>query len=271
MCEPIFFDVTYEINPWMNPGVIINRKKAHQQWFALVQLIESCGAEVVYIDQQPKCPDMVFTANYGLVFERSIYLSFFKEPERRVERQYVKRWFEDRGYSLLGDALIRDAKIDDPLAYQGLYFEGQGDVALTNTKLFAAYGFRTDIHVHCAIQSCFSDLDYVPLKLINPNFFHLDMCFCPLNDLLALRYPGAFDDLSNYALERHINCIDVSATEAQHFACNCVVINNCVIMPSGCELIAEQLMLKGFDVKVCDFSEFIKSGGAAKSLILRIA
>lgn len=271
MCEPIFFDIKYEINPWMNRCVSVDRKKAHQQWFALAQAIESCGASIAYIEQAPECPDMVFTANYGFVFDHSVYLSFFKYPERQDERKYIKPWFEQQGFTLYGDAFLRNAKIDDPIAYQSLYFEGNGDVAVTNKHLFIAHGFRTDYHIYPAIKACVPHLSCVELKLVDSRFYHLDTCFCPLNDALALRYPGAFDEMSNYAIDRNIECIDVSDFEAECFVCNSVVIGKQVIMPSGCDVVASELQSRGFNVICCNFSEFMKAGGAGRCLTLQIA
>lgn len=40
MCRPTFFNVKYEINPWMRPGDPVNVGKATRQWETLKRTIE---------------------------------------------------------------------------------------------------------------------------------------------------------------------------------------------------------------------------------------
>ena len=46
MCPPTFFDVTYAINPWMDPRVPVDRSRAAAQWSALVAAYERAGHRV---------------------------------------------------------------------------------------------------------------------------------------------------------------------------------------------------------------------------------
>ena len=67
MCPPNYFSVDYVINPWMSgltepPDI----KKAHEQWNQLKDNI-SQYADIEIIEPQPDLPDMVFTANAGVV------------------------------------------------------------------------------------------------------------------------------------------------------------------------------------------------------------
>ena len=34
----------------------------------------------------------------------------------------------------------------------------------------------------------------LPLELVDPRFYHLDTCFCPVAPGVAIYYPGAFDE-----------------------------------------------------------------------------
>ena len=68
MCPPDFFTVDYVINPWMaghEDSMSIERAK--EQWGALRDKISEF-AEVVTMEPQPDLPDMVFTANAGVVY-----------------------------------------------------------------------------------------------------------------------------------------------------------------------------------------------------------
>jgi N-dimethylarginine dimethylaminohydrolase len=42
----------------------------------------------------------------------------------------------------------------------------------------------------------------LPLELVNPRFYHLDTCFCPLAPGEALYYPDAFDAYGQRVLQR---------------------------------------------------------------------
>ena len=67
MCSPDFFDVEYEINPWMHVENPVNVQLARVQWHRLYETYAKVGWEVRLIDPVEHLPDMVFTANGGLV------------------------------------------------------------------------------------------------------------------------------------------------------------------------------------------------------------
>ena len=69
------------------------------------------------------------------------------------------------------------------------------------------------------------------MELVDPRFYHLDTCFCPLNQDEAIYYPGAFDDYGRSVLrDRVAQLIEVSADEAASFSCNAVVVNRTVVL-----------------------------------------
>jgi ornithine--oxo-acid transaminase len=67
MCPPRHFAVTYSINPWMDLGVPVDRELALQQWSRIRAVYERLGHRVDIIEPEPGLPDMVFTANAGVV------------------------------------------------------------------------------------------------------------------------------------------------------------------------------------------------------------
>ena len=44
----------------------------------------------------------------------------------------------------------------------------------------------------------------LPLELVNPRFYHLDTCFCPLAPGEAIYFPDAFDAYGRRVLEAHV-------------------------------------------------------------------
>jgi N-dimethylarginine dimethylaminohydrolase len=88
---------------------------------------------------------------------------------------------------------------------------------------------------------------------------------------LAIYYPGAFDEYGRSVLKDRIaNLIEVSAEEAISFSCNAVVVGRTVILNRGAPKLAAALEQRGLAVRPLEFSEFIKSGGSAKCLTLRL-
>ena len=67
MCPTDYFDVVYEINPWMGKTVQVDKGLACSQWEALYRLLsEEIGATIELVNPLEGLPDLVFTANAGL-------------------------------------------------------------------------------------------------------------------------------------------------------------------------------------------------------------
>jgi N-dimethylarginine dimethylaminohydrolase len=100
MCPPTLYDVNYVINPWMIGNVNrSSRQRATEQWTALHQAMTN-AADVLLVEPQPGSPDMVFTANAGLVRDGVVALSSFYCPERQGEEPHFRRWFQESGFAV---------------------------------------------------------------------------------------------------------------------------------------------------------------------------
>ena len=70
--------------------------------------------------------------------------------------------------------------------------------------------------------------------MVDPRFYHLDTCFCPLPDGGAFWFPDAFDEYGQRAIREHVtDLIDVAPEEAMHFSCNAVVIDRDIDRVTG--------------------------------------
>jgi N-dimethylarginine dimethylaminohydrolase len=259
MCKPNYYGIEYEINPWMNRKIKVNSLTAMAQWGNLYSTISRCGVQVELVEPEKEVPDMVFTANAGLVVGKQVYLAHFRHPERHPERRYFRNWFVKSGYQLADE-------IDLTLNAR---FEGEGDALFAGQTLFAGFGIRSE-------KSCYTNfvgLDpstLVYCELVDPYFYHLDTCFCPLNAGIALWWPDAFSKESQKAMRNAIELIALPENEVRRFACNSIVLGKEIIIPSECPRTSDLLQNMGFTVHVCDVSEFIKAGGACKCLTLFI-
>ena len=114
--------------------------------------------------------------------------------------------------------------------------------------------------------------DVVPMRLVDPRFYHLDTCFMYLGgpDRLAIYYPGAFDPLDVPVLEEQCTLIPVTEEDAVQFVCNSVVIGNTVIMPENDAEVTQKIIDAGFNVTKVVATEFMKAGGSLRCLSLEI-
>ncbi len=261
MCPPDHYDVDYVINPWMEGNIHkSSRDRAVDQWQKLHHVIKD-HAIVDLVQPQKGVPDMVFTANAGLVLGDNVVLSRFYHKERQGEEPYFKQWFESQGYTVY--ELPKD-----------LPFEGAGDALLDREGrwLWAGYGFRSELDSHPYIAK-WLDIEVISLRLMDERFYHLDTCFCPLSGGYLLYYPPAFDSYSNRMIEMRVapeKRIAIAEADAVNFACNAVNIDSVVIMNKASDNLKQRLAKAGFQVIETPLTEFLKAGGAAKCLTLRV-
>ncbi len=260
MCAPEFFDVTYEINDWMRVANGPDAPKARAQWAALYDLLrEEIGADVHLITPQAGLPDMVFTANAGLTKGDIFVPSRFRPVERQGEVAFFIQWMLENGFRL------------KPLTEEVAgAFEGEGDALFYGDLLLAGYGQRSDRDACLGVGKLLG-VDVLPLRLTDGRWYHVDTCLIPVAPDLLAYYPPAFDADANAALA-HLPGDKIILTEpdALRFGGNAVVLGDQIVMNSGCDALASALAERGYTVHQTDLSEFLKSGGSAKCLVLAL-
>ncbi len=262
MCSPDLYDVNYVINPWMEGNVhAASKQKACAQWEQLRSAV-SRFARVELVAPQPGSPDMVFTANAGLVRRGVVALSRFLHPERQGEQPHFGKWFGDSGFA------VREMPSGTP-------FEGEGDALFEwdGSRLWAGHGVRTQQSTHSWLTNIWG-IEVISLRLVDPRFYHLDTCFCPLFGGYVMYFPKAFDAESlaeihrRYPLEKRI-C--VNDADALRFACNAINAGRVIVLNEISGELVRRLEDIGFCVIQVPLTEFLKAGGAAKCLALRLS
>jgi lysine-ketoglutarate reductase/saccharopine dehydrogenase-like protein (TIGR00300 family) len=261
MCPPEFFQVDYVINPWMEGNIDrANGALASEQWERLHLILGGQG-KIELITPLAGSPDMVFTANAGLVLGDRAVLSRFLHRERQSEEPHFRNWFQQHGFR------VHELPKDLP-------FEGAGDALFDREQplLWAGYGFRTELDTHALIAELLG-VEVVSLRLIDKRFYHLDTCLCPLERGFLMYYPAAFDTRSNAQIEHRVppeKRLVLDETDAVHFAANAVNIGENLVLHRASDVLKSQLAAAGFRVFEAPLTEFIKSGGAARCLTLRL-
>ena len=257
MCPPDHYGIEYEINPWMNRSLGAVRAVAFTQWTTLRDTLAGLGVLVEQLTPVPGLPDLVFTANAGLVYGNTFLSSRFKHEVRAKESPVFDAWFAAHGFEV--------AHLPD-----GLFHEGAGDALFCGDTLFAGYRTRSDANAHNWVAARLG-VRCLPLELVNPRFYHLDTCFCPLAPGVAVYFPDAFDAYGRRVLAANVpHLIPVIEGEAHRFGCNAVAVGKTVLHNSGCPELAKSLAAAGFASVEVELDEFLKAGGSAKCLTLRL-
>jgi N-dimethylarginine dimethylaminohydrolase len=257
MCPPQHFSVLYEINPWMHREVAVDPDRAHEQWEGLVATLREAGAEVEVLDPVEGLPDMVFTANAGIVNGDQFVPSNFRNPERQGEQAHFAAWFAARGH--------RIDEIPAELAH-----EGAGDALPFGDVLVSGYRWRSDAAAH-GILTRLTNVAVRSVELTDERFYHLDITFCPLDDRRAMVTPAVWDVYGAKVVEALVpEPLVLELDEAETFAANSVVVGRTIVMPACPPRVGRQLEAWGFDVVVADVGEFLKAGGGVRCLTLAL-
>ena len=259
MVRPSHFAIEYVINPHMEGNIgSVDKARAMGEWETLVRIYKECGLNVHEIDGEVGLPDMVFCANQSLPYSggkgKEVFMSKMAADQRKQEVKFIRKWYEQSGYEIhdLPDSVVE--------------FEGMGDAIWHNGRrlLWGGHGYRSSLEAYEVISKQW-EVPIVALELHDPAFYHLDTCFCVLDETHVLIYPKAFSENAVEAIHHFFpNVIEAPDYEARHlFACNatCPDGRN-VIIQRGCAETNSKLEKAGFNVIEVDTQEFLKSGGS---------
>lgn len=256
LCPPAFYDIEYEINPWMNVKNKVDRKKVMEEYAELKNTYRSLGVEVLEIDPVKGLPDMVYVANTGFPLENKFILANFRFPQRRKEADYAKKLFEKQGFEIV--------KIPGEF-----YFEGQGDLLTAGEKFFLGWGKRSSRGVKDILNEKLG-IEFIDLELRDPYFYHLNMSLGPLNSETALVNLRSFTKEGLAKLKKEFpNIIEISEADNKFMACNLVVVGKTVVIAKGISnKLKDDIREHGFDVAEVSTGEYRKGGGSVKCLTL---
>ncbi|AYY14674.1 hypothetical protein EF847_20240 [Actinobacteria bacterium YIM 96077] len=255
MCPPTWFDVTYAINPWMDPTRPVDRDRAIAQWTALRETYERLGHRVDVLEPQPELPDMVFTANGALVIGDQALGARFREPVREAEAPAHRRWLRDHGIHVHVPHEVN---------------EGEGDFAWTGRHVLAGSGFRTSSRSHDELAELF-DLPVVSLELVDPRFYHLDTALLVLDEQTIAYYPAAFSEESQRTLATYYpDAVHATEHDAMVLGLNGTSDGRHVVMAAQADSLAARISDAGFMPISVDVSELLKAGGGVKCATLEL-
>jgi N-dimethylarginine dimethylaminohydrolase len=270
MCRPQHFAVSYSINPWMDPTRWAGDAGAHaaaeREWAALYRQLIKLGAAVELVPPAPALPDLVFTANAAVVLDGKALLARFRHPERQREEGHFAAAFRALQARGLIDAVRKLPK--------GLVLEGAGDCVWDARRnlFWMGYGPRSDAGAARVVEDVFGQ-DVIALELADPRFYHMDTALAPLPGGEVVYLPSAFTAAGLAAIGERVarhDRIEIAIEDGRRLAANAVVLGRTLVM-SGCgRRLRAQLAERGYEVAATPLSSFLRSGGSAFCLTLRL-
>jgi len=272
LTDPAHFEVTYTINPWMEPyawaeNPVGHRTAARRSFESFAATLVAAGARLEIMPAVVGLPDMVFPANAAIVLDRLALLARFRHPERRGEEKHFQEHFRilmERGFVLDEVAQIPS----------NCFQEGAGDCIWdpVRGRFWAGYGQRSTRRAAAEI-SAFFERETTALELLSPRFYHLDVCFCALSGGEIFYYPPAFSAASLAAIRDVVapeDLIEATDEDAARFNINAVNIDDRLVMASASPNLVARLAERGYRVSEVDLQPFIMAGGGAYCMTLRL-
>jgi N-dimethylarginine dimethylaminohydrolase len=271
LCPPRHFAVTYSINPWMDPqawadGGTALAAKAERQWAGLHCALCDAGAAIETMEPVPGLPDLVFTANGAVVLDRKAVLSRFRHDERLGEEPIFAASFATLAARGLIDEIFR--------LPAGTVLEGAGDCIWDSRRqlFWLGCGFRSDPGAARFIERKLA-VPCLALPLVNASFYHLDTAFCALPCGGVVYYPAAFTSDALTTIHAHVmpgERIVLKRADAAHFAANAVCVNRKIVLSNCSDALRHRLQERGYAVIETPLHAFLRSGGSACCLTLRL-
>jgi N-dimethylarginine dimethylaminohydrolase len=270
MCAPEHFAVSYAINPWMDPERWARDRRAQQaaehQWSALHRKLVALGAAVELVPSAPGLPDLVFTANAAVVLDRQVLLARFRHPERRREEPHFEAAFRALQARGVIDAVHR--------LPENLVLEGAGDCVWdASRRLFwMGYGPRSDAAARHAVADAFGE-EAVALELEDARFYHMDTALSALPGGEVMYLPEAFSAAGLAAIRERVapaQRIEIAVADGCRLAANAVCLGDAVVMSACSERLRAALAERGYRVVTTPLTSFLRSGGSAFCLTLRL-
>ena len=256
LCPPKYYDIEYEINPWMDVTKKVDHQKAKEEHQELKQVYQELGLEILEIPQEKGLPDMVYAANHGFPKGTMFIKSNYKFDQRKQEAAFAKAYFQKLGF------VIKELP-------EYITWEGQGDLLMVGRQYVLGWGKRSDFAAKKYLSE-YLDTKIIDFKLVNPYYYHLDTCFLPLNDKTVAINPVSFEKEGLEKIAHHFpNVIRVEEQDNAILACNATVIDKTIVIGKGIsQKLKDDFAQYDYTTREVPMEEFRKGGGSVKCLTL---
>jgi N-dimethylarginine dimethylaminohydrolase len=270
---------TYTILPiqkGQNPYIVSHYKPNHKAIDQHRHLVSSLKRKLVFEVDAPKdmLSDIVFVANGGLSLPRLpkplIVLPQMRYWHRQLELSYLRAVFDSIGVKTV------DFPGDQP-------FEGQAELKWFHggTKAVCGYGHRSTRQAFTDLERLLSQIyrrhgleppELLVLPLESANYYHLDVAMLEFDQTKCIIHKRAFSPASIRKLQQFLGSGNVFIIDtADNFCLNAVIDGDSLITHTLRRPLRDQLeRITGRKVRMTDTSEFEKSGGSVRCMVLDI-
>jgi N-dimethylarginine dimethylaminohydrolase len=264
MSRPVYFSISEFRNPFAHHNPSVDLSLALKQWENLGRAFQRVGLEIFLLDPHTGLEDMCFTASHAFVGidreDRSFVIpSRMLHRSRRDEVEHFTCWYSQQGYRIMDLGLVGEE-----------FLEGTGDLLWNPDweSVWAGFGHRSTRAAVDQFAGLMESMNFEvrKLELVDPHFFHLNLCLAPLAPESLLIYPGAFAPETLAQIRSCAQTFEVTREEALQFVCNGVSVNGYYITPRITRRLEQVLGREGIEPIVVDLSEFEKAGGSVASL-----
>ncbi len=270
MCRPEHFAVSYAINPWMDPQSWARDANAHAaavgEWAALHRKLIELGGAIEHVPPAPGLPDLVFTANAAVVLDRRVLLARFRHPQRAREEPHFEAAFRSLQARGLVDAVRKLPK--------GVVLEGAGDCVWDATRglFWMGYGPRSDASARRVVEDTYGR-EVLALELADDRFYHMDTALAPLPGGEVMYLPEAFTAAGLAAIDSRVaphHRIEIGIEDGCRLAANAVCLDHTLVVSACSARLRAELKDRGYEVIATPLPSFLRSGGSAFCLTLRL-
>lgn len=303
MAEPHHFLIRGGANPHTRnqDGSLktVEPTAALAQWSRFAAQLTDAGVDVYVLPAVPGLTGLVFPANAGVISrvheriplaEKRFFPSEFSAQHRIPERPVYIDLLTRLGFAVGSLPSMKFEGEADlfPVGPPGqevyLFTSGELKAGGAATELgpdgAVSYGFRSDGRLLDALrQEVAAGREVLPMRLIDPRYYHGDTCFCSLGDEL-LWYPKAVSEASRELLRVRLGAdrlIELDDDDAARFVANSVLIRHAhgeraLFLPEDAsDRIVAALRERELHVERTRLTEFLgKGGGGGKCMVLHL-
>jgi len=269
------FDYQHHENIYTDTNARIDKNKVDHQHLALEKAFHTMVAYTIE-NPQKDLPDIVFVANGGLCIPKipnTIILPHMKYKHRQEELPYLKKMYKDLGLKM----------IQFP-GNPSMVFEGQAELKWFHggTKAICGYGFRATKKAFDVMKRMLDILykkhglkpvELLVLRLESPLYYHLDVAMLEFDDSKCIVHKNAFSQASIEKMRNFLGNDAVHVIDTQDTLClNAVVDGKTIVTHKMTDKSVKSVLegMTGLRVKEVDVSEFEKSGGSVRCMVLDV-
>jgi dimethylargininase len=225
---------------------------AQQQHEAYCNALEECGVALTRLPADPSYPDSTFVEDTAVLTSRFAILARPGAPSRLGE------------VAQIADTVSKFFDVVQEIRSPGT-LDG-GDICEAGTHFFIGVSQRTNEEGARQLARFLTADGYTASTVdihSNNSILHLKsgIAYLDRNNLVVMEELAGSEEFSSY------NRIIVSRDES--YACNCVLVNDRVLMPAGFPRIHSELVRHGYKPLPLAMSEFRKMDGGLSCLSLR--